>query len=171
VAQRLDDLAERLPHGLRARSERARRELIGLGRRLDPPLRALLRHREAELNGRTARLSLDEIRARLPRHMRGLAELAARQDHAVSRRLDAADDRLQALASLLGSLSYRGVLARGFALVRDEQAQLVDSAARARTQTALELEFRDGKVQTVVARGSRAARPAAASAGGQGRLL
>ena len=55
--------------------------------------------------------------------------------------------------SLLGSLSYRGVLARGFALVRDEQAQLVDSAARARTQAALELEFRDGKVQTVVARG------------------
>jgi exodeoxyribonuclease VII large subunit len=171
AAQRLDDLAERLPHGLRARSERARSELIGLGIRLDPPLRAVLRHRQTDLHGRSARLSLDEIRARLPRHMRGLAELAARQDYAIGRRLDAADDRLQALASLLGSLSYRGVLARGFALVRDEQAQLVDSAAHARTKAALELEFRDGKVQTVVARGARAARPAAASAGGQGRLL
>jgi exodeoxyribonuclease VII large subunit len=171
AAQRLDDLAERLPHGLRARSERVLRELLGLATRLDPPLRALLRHRAAGLDGLSQRLSLDEIRARLPRHLRGLAELAARQDHAVGRRLDAADGRLEALASLLGSLSYRGVLARGFALVRDEQAQLVDSAARARTQAALELEFRDGKVQTVVARGSRAPRAAAAPTGGQGRLL
>ena len=57
-----------------------------------------------------------------------------------------------------------------FRMVRDEQAQLVDSAARARTKAALELEFQDGKVQTVVARGSRGPRPAVAT-GGQGRLL
>ena len=56
------------------------------------------------------------------------------------------------------------MLERGFALVRDEQGQLVASAARARSQVALELEFRDGRVQTVVApararRGPPARRP------------
>ena len=170
ASQRLDDLAERLPHGLRARSERARRDLQGLGARLGPPTQALLRHRQIELNGVIGRLTLDEIGTRLPRHGRSLAELEARQKHAVGRRLADALARLQALASLLASLSYRGVLERGFALVRDEQGQLVDGAARARTQAALELEFHDGRVQTMVARGSRSAR-AAAPAGEQGRLL
>ncbi len=116
------------------------------------------------------RLTLDEVGARLPRHARGLAELDARQQHAVGRRLADAQARLQAAASLLASLSYRGVLERGFALVRDEQGQLVDGAARARTLAALELEFHDGRVPTVVARGSRSARPAAPAAA-QGRLL
>ena len=170
ATQRLDDLAERLPHGLRARGERARRELLGLGARIGPPTQALLRHRRAELGRLIARLTLEELGARLPRHRRGLAELAARQSHAVARRLADTQARLQAQASLLASLSYRGVLERGFALVRDERGQLVDGAARARAQTALELEFHDGRVPTVVARGPRAGRPAP-PAGEQGRLL
>jgi exodeoxyribonuclease VII large subunit len=170
ASQRLDDLAERLPHGLLARSERARRDLLGLGARLAPPTRALLRQREIGLNGLIARLTLDELRSRLPRHARSLAELDARQRHALGRRLADAGARLQAQASLLASLSYRGVLERGFALVRDERGQLVDGAARARTRTTLELEFHDGKVQTAVARGPRSARPAAPAVE-QGRLL
>jgi exodeoxyribonuclease VII large subunit len=49
---------------------------------------------------------------------------------------------------MLTSLSYQGVLARGFALVRDDHGRLVDSAARARTQAGLELEFHDGRIAT-----------------------
>jgi exodeoxyribonuclease VII large subunit len=173
ATQRLDDLAERLPHGLRARIERAGRELGACEARLAPPAQALLRHRAAELKALGVRVSLDEVRARLPRHVRGLAELAARQRHAALRRLEDAGARLKSCTSLLDSLSYRGVLDRGFALVRDEQGELVASAARARSQVALELEFGDGKVQTVVAPGSRGARSArpGAAAGAQGRLL
>ena len=172
ATQRLDDLTERLPHGLRARAERAARALGGLDARLGPPTRALLRHRQAELNGLIGRLSLDEIRARLPRHQSGLDDLAARQRHAIERRLADGRARLKAQASLLELLSYRGVLERGFALVRDERGELVDGAAKARALAALELEFHDGRVQTVVARGgARSARPAATPAGEQGRLL
>jgi exodeoxyribonuclease VII large subunit len=170
ATQRLDDLAERLPHGLRARAERAGRDLSGLGARLGPPTSALLRHRGTELGGLLGRLTLDEVRARLPRHGRSLAELDARQGHALGRRLADAAARLQAQASLLGSLSYRGVLERGFALVRDDHGQLVDGAAEARARTALELEFHDGKVRTVVASGPRSSRPPAPAVE-QGRLL
>jgi exodeoxyribonuclease VII large subunit len=170
ATQRLDDLAERLPHGLRARAERAARDLLGLGARLDQPVQALLRHRRIGLDGLLGRLTLDEVQARLPRHARSLAELDARQHHAVTRRLADAGARLRAQASLLGSLSYRGVLERGFALVRDEQGQLVDGAAQALRQATLELEFHDGKVKTVVARSARSSRPTAPAVG-QGRLL
>jgi exodeoxyribonuclease VII large subunit len=169
ASQRLDDLAERLPHGLRARAERARRDLSGLGARLGPPTQALLRQRRIGLDGLLGRLTLDELGSRLPRHARRLAELDARQSHAVARRLAEALARLQAQASLLGSLSYRGVLERGFALVRDDQGRLVDGAARAQGQSVLELEFHDGKIRTMVARTSRSSRPPAPAE--QGRLL
>ena len=84
-----------------------------------------------------------------------------------------AEQRLAAATSLLASLSYEGVLARGFALVRDERGQLVPSASRARVETALEIQFHDGRVPTLVARGGTAkqARAGPRPAGEQRRLL
>jgi exodeoxyribonuclease VII large subunit len=171
ASQRFDDLAERLPHALTGRIERAGRELMACGARLAPPARALLRQRAAALDGLGLRLTLDELRARIPRHARGLAELAARQDHATMRRIDDAAAKLSACASLLNSLSYRGVLQRGFALVRDEQDALVRDAESARRAGSLELEFKDGRVRTMAV--ARPARRVAGGgdAGGQGRLL
>ena len=79
--------------------------------------------------------------------------------------------KLAACGSLLDSLSYRSVLERGFTLVRDERAALVRDAASAQRASLLELEFKDGRVRTVVAerppRRGGPERPAPA----QGRLL
>ena len=66
--------------------------------------------------------------------------------------LRGAEQRLANASGLLASLSYEGVLARGFALVRDERGELVASAMRARGETALEIQFHDGRVPTLVAR-------------------
>ena len=46
---------------------------------------------------------------------------------------------------LLGALSYRGVLARGFALVRDEQGSPLHAAASVGPGARLNLEFADGR--------------------------
>jgi exodeoxyribonuclease VII large subunit len=91
----------------------------------------------------------------------------------VARALRDAEQRLAAATSLLASLSYEGVLARGFALVRDERGQLVPSASRARAETALEIQFHDGRVPTLVARGgaSKQARAAPRPPSEQRRLL
>jgi exodeoxyribonuclease VII large subunit len=113
---------------------------------------------------------VDELRARLPRHERILADLAARRNGAVARRLREAAQRLAASSGLLASLSYEGVLARGFALVRGDDGHLIPSAARARNETALEIQFHDGRVPTLVAR-AKPARSAAPPPGEQGRLL
>jgi exodeoxyribonuclease VII large subunit len=43
-------------------------------------------------------------------------------------------------------LSYRGVLARGFALVRDEQGHAVHAAASVGPNAHLSIEFADGRV-------------------------
>ncbi|MGH6897070.1 MAG: exodeoxyribonuclease VII large subunit [Geminicoccaceae bacterium] len=194
AGQRLDDWAERLPRALHARIERCELHLQGLCARLRSPaqllqdtalrlgsqldrlayqFRGFLRDHTRQLDRLASRLSLDELRARLPRHDRGLTDLAARKDGAVARALRDAAQRLGASSSLLASLSYEGVLARGFALVRDEGGRPVPSAARARAETALEIQFHDGRVPTLVARGgsSKPARSAPRPQGEQRRLL
>jgi exodeoxyribonuclease VII large subunit len=47
---------------------------------------------------------------------------------------------------LLAALSYRSVLTRGFALVRDEQGHAVHAAAAIGPGAHLSLEFADGRV-------------------------
>jgi exodeoxyribonuclease VII large subunit len=58
--------------------------------------------------------------------------------------------RLEARAAhsgqLLTALSYRSVLTRGFALVRDEQGHPVHAAASVGPGARLDLEFADGRV-------------------------
>jgi exodeoxyribonuclease VII large subunit len=194
AAQRVDDLAERLPHAVGARIERCLLHVRELSARLRSPaqllqdaalrlanqfdrlayqLRGSLRDQTRQLDRLSSRLSIDELRARLPRHERALADLDARKNGAVARTLRDAGQHLAAASGLLDSLSYEGVLARGFALVRDEAGRLVPSAARARAEAALEIQFQDGRVPTLVARGStpKPARADRAPPGAQRRLL
>jgi exodeoxyribonuclease VII large subunit len=177
ATQRLDDLIERLPHSVSSRIDRAFLGLAEVGARLGSPDRlltdadgrlrpcaeqlrylfqSLLRERNGELARLGGRLRLDELGQRLPRHERLVADLSLRQNQALSRVLRDSGERLRALAGMLSSLSYQGVLARGFALVRDEAGQLVDSAAKARAAIGLELEFHDGRIMT--RRGARTTR-------------
>jgi exodeoxyribonuclease VII large subunit len=53
---------------------------------------------------------------------------------------------LDRLSQLLDAFSYRGVLARGFALVRDTARRPVRSATAVSSGLALEIEFADGRV-------------------------
>jgi exodeoxyribonuclease VII large subunit len=62
---------------------------------------------------------------------------------------------------LLAAYSYHGVLARGFALVRDGEGHPLRSAAAIGGGARLELEFFDGRVGAT-ADGEGAPRPAAA---------
>jgi exodeoxyribonuclease VII large subunit len=70
-----------------------------------------------------------------------------------------ATQRLQARVGhsgqLLAALSYRGVLARGFALVRDNEGHALRAAAGIGPGARLELEFADGRV-TATADANRA---------------
>jgi exodeoxyribonuclease VII large subunit len=64
--------------------------------------------------------------------------------------------QLRGPARLLVSLSYRNVLARGYALVRDEKGNVIREAAAIKPAMALSMEFADGKVAAVATKKSRA---------------
>jgi exodeoxyribonuclease VII large subunit len=61
---------------------------------------------------------------------------------------------------LLAALSYRSVLARGFALVRDEAGHAVRAAAGVGPGARLDLEFSDGHVAATADADRPAAKPA-----------
>ncbi|MEM9198376.1 MAG: exodeoxyribonuclease VII large subunit, partial [Pseudomonadota bacterium] len=120
----------------------------------------------------------------------GLTTLEERLLRAGAGRLEMETARLSAQTRVLETLSHKRTLARGFALVRSEDGQLIATAADARAQTRLRVTFRDddvvlapdpGPASTPVSKRPRAQKPAAPladspdasqnSGGGQGELF
>ena len=110
------------------------------------------RHRPRRgAHGRFARAGDHFIVCKLDRLARNTQHLLE-----IVQRLEA---RVAHSGQLLGALSYRGVLARGFALVRDEQGHAVHTAASVGPGARLDLEFSDGRV-AATADADRPAAPA-----------
>jgi exodeoxyribonuclease VII large subunit len=102
--------------------------------------------------------------------------LASNLRAAFSRHLQRRGDRLAGLWALAASLGPQAVLARGYALVRDEAGALIRSAAQAQSGRLLDIQFGDGRVGAVVNGGGDApARPRQVRKGppgsGQGDLF
>ncbi|MFG5119238.1 exodeoxyribonuclease VII large subunit [Methylorubrum sp. POS3] len=118
-------------------------------------------------NARDSRERLSRLADRLTRRSPVIALAEARTrlagiDHrprtAVLRAVERRRDRLGALDRMLGALSYKAVLARGYALVRDEAGLPVRSADAAANTARLQLQFADGAI-TAVPEGSAPATP------------
>jgi exodeoxyribonuclease VII large subunit len=78
-----------------------------------------------------------------------LTRLAARMTRAYGERLQSRRAQLFSAGQLLGAMSYRGVLSRGFALVRDETQRPLWRAEDTRQAQRLEIEFADGKIGAI----------------------
>jgi exodeoxyribonuclease VII large subunit len=121
------------------------RGLIGRFDRIAPVLIDRPR-RSAEAAAR----SLSRERAMLARrrgeNAEALEKLGARLARALSEGAQKRRRELAGFAQLLEAVSYRGVLARGFALVRDEARLPLRRAAEVREGQALRIEFADGEV-------------------------
>lgn len=158
--QRIDTASARLPRALRANGA-AHRLRLERARLAPSLLRGRMEQRRARLDGLAIRLGAAQkanLRAQamlLARRRERLTELGARGQRALRVLLRERDRRLQGIAQLLDALSYHGVLARGFALVRDAAGHAVRSAGAVGTGQALELEFADGKVAVVAGPGGR----------------
>jgi exodeoxyribonuclease VII large subunit len=155
--QRLDACAGRLPRALRANAQIHHTQLTRAASRLSP---RLLSHRIERCHEQTAAFG-DR----------------ARRAFRIFR--DRRFQRLRSAGQLLAAYSYRGVLARGFALVRDGDGKPLRTAAAVASGTRLDIEFSDGRIGAT-ADGERAASPPAKSkprtrsgggSGGQGSLF
>ena len=78
---------------------------------------------------------------------------AQRLDPAMRRGLERRSERLDGLGKLLLTLGYKSVLARGFAIVKDHQGELIRSSQFLRAGDALSIEFADGEVPATVGYG------------------
>ncbi len=128
AAERLKGLDARLGRSAAVLSERRRQRLAAAAARLG-----------AALQGRAALARQGNAAAR-----QRLDALAARMKPAVARANDRRRERVARLAQLLGTLGYKSVLGRGYALVRDAAGQPLRSAAGVSPGARLGLEFADG---------------------------
>ena len=169
AGQRLDDWSERLARGARSRLA-AERQALGRLRPLRP--RQLLALKRQQLTHAAERLSAERVAARIGQARQATDLLAQRLTRVGRAALSERAARVETVARLLESYSYRGVLARGYAVVRDQRERPLTSAAGVKPGAALSLEFHDGRAAARAAGRPRRGKTAREEdEGGQGSLL
>jgi exodeoxyribonuclease VII large subunit len=143
--QRVDDWAERLSTALTQMLRTKRDMVVGQGRQLVKPDQYVDAKRR-ELGALVAQLAAAKTASEtsIERGLRDVASFKIRLEQAQGRSRDGAEKKLDALASLLESYSYKGVLERGFVLVRDTAGAPVLSADALSPSDGIALSFRDG---------------------------
>ncbi len=122
--QRLDHAAAALARALRANAQIHRVSYSRIGGRLSPHL----------------------LRGGVERRRERIGACAKRAERAMVNFIAARRARFERDGQLLAAFSYRGVLARGFALVRDGAGQPLRTATAVAAGMPLEIEFSDGRV-------------------------
>ena len=151
--QRLDHAAAGLSRALRANAHVHRVGFARIGVRLSPHLlRTQVERRRERYAGIATRLrasataNIEMHRARIMRERERVTVLATRAGRAIDALLDARFARYERDTQLLAAFSYRGVLARGFALVRDRAGRPLRAAAGVTVGMSIDVEFADGHV-------------------------
>ncbi|MDE2472525.1 MAG: exodeoxyribonuclease VII large subunit [Bradyrhizobium sp.] len=137
---------------LRAQIAQAKQRLTASGERLMHSATSLLRYRRDRYAGLAIRLTASKSsnaqaqRQIIARDRERAQRLADRARRALVTAMQRHQARVAHSGQLLAALSYRSVLTRGFALVRDEEGHAVHAAAAIGPAAHLTLEFADGRV-------------------------
>ena len=187
--QQLDSLAERLPRALRANAQIHHTQYSRVAGRLAPQLlRREIERRRERYDGLNRRLQTSLLanaeahRARLARQRDRLAAYGNAARRAMLTLLNQRGARLERAERLLVAFSYREVLKRGFALVRDGEGHPLRAVAGIGAGTRLDIEFADGHIGAVADGEANPAKPQGSAApkprsrgsrgpGGQGSLF
>ncbi len=151
----------------------ARRTVDDLASRIGLALTANARVHRGSFERTGARLSLAGVQRMIATCGERLSALVSRKQVALSRRMERLGAKLGAAEKLLEVVSYRSVLARGFALVSAD-GEPVRSAAAVPRGKALSIEFHDGHVAAVsngITAAPRRKRRDGGDGGAQGSLL
>jgi exodeoxyribonuclease VII large subunit len=156
---------------LRGQLEHAQQRLTASGERIIHCTKSLLRQRRDRYAGLAIRLKASKLanaqaqRQAIARDHERTLRLAERAHRALLILLQRQQARIGHSGQLLAALSYRGVLARGFALIRDERGRALHTASAVGPGENLSIEFADGRVAaTADADRSTVTRPAQTSA-------
>jgi exodeoxyribonuclease VII large subunit len=152
--QRLDACAERLPRALLANAQIHHTHYSRCASRLTTQLiGGLVARRRDRYEALAHRLrtgvaaNAQAYRARILRDRDRIAALFARGERCMNAHLDQRFARLERAEKLLAAFSYREVLKRGYALVRDEKGYPLRSAGQVNAGMRLDIEMSDGRVR------------------------
>ena len=167
--QRLDHAAAGLRRGLRTNAHVHHVDFSRIVGRLNAHLlSANVERRRERYAGLSLRLRAGIVanaaihRTRIGQQRERVRAFGERIRRAVGQIIAVRQSRAARGGELLAAFSYRGVLARGFALVRDVRGRPLRTAAAITAGMALEIEFSDGRVGArAEADPAAAARPAA----------
>ncbi len=153
--QRFDSVDQRLSRALLANTRaHAMRQAKVAGRLTPGLLRNLVERRDRSLTDVFSRARTAMTRIAGERRTRFERVDGRLRIEALSNRLDQKRRALEAQSKLLTSYSYQGVLARGFAIVRDDTGTMVRRAAVLTVGQPLEVEFADGRTVVDVTGGA-----------------
>jgi exodeoxyribonuclease VII large subunit len=147
--ERVVMLSDRARRGLQVHGQRRRDRFTAAASRLSASLRA----------------NVEAHRVGIARGRERLVALSDRAERAVFTLIDRRVARLERAGQLLSALSYHGVLARGFALVRGPDHAPVHSAGAVDPGMQLDIEFADGHVAAVAGDRTTRPKPAPSAAG------
>src|SRR5215468_10783682 len=169
--QRLDHAAARLTlQTLHIRIARERQQMALLGQRSRQCLRHGVERRRERFEQLAHRLSAARFayanarRIQIERARERTLALFARATHAATALLQNRAAKVERAERLLTAVSYRGVLARGFALVRTADGKPLRSAAAVAPGLQLNIEFADGRVRATADGSTTTAAPTPAPA-------
>ena len=100
-----------------------------------------------------ARLSSRTLLRGIALHQQRVGDLRGRTSRTMKVRLEKAANALKSQAGLLRTLSHQGVLARGFALIRDEAGGVIRSISGLTQGREIAIEMVDGSVPAIVSPG------------------
>jgi exodeoxyribonuclease VII large subunit len=152
--QRLDHAAARLTlQTLHTRIARERQQVAMLGQRSRQCLHFNVERRRQRYDSLKLRLAAARVayvnarRAQIERARERTIAFRVRAGLAMAALIDNRYARLEQAERLLAAVSYRGVLARGFALVRNEAGRPLRTAQSVQRGMRLDVEFSDGRVR------------------------
>jgi len=140
------------PRALKVQIERAGERVRSLSGRATQCVKVQRTRREERFSALTTRLgaslraNAEAHRHRLARDLERTHRFTERTGRAIKVLIAARAARVERAAQLLGALSYKSVLARGYVLVRDAHGVTLRSAASVKPGTHIALEFSDGTV-------------------------
>ncbi len=94
----------------------------------------------------SSRLTVTTLRTQIDRAKEKVQRLAVSAQRCSRLHIEQRETRLRYVSQLLNALSYKGVLDRGFALVRDEHGLPLHAAANVSSGQRLSIEFADGHI-------------------------
>ncbi len=125
----------------------ARQRLDSVGAKLPRALKANVQNHAVALARQSGRLNINPLQQNVVQSRRRLGEQNLRRERGLKQLLSRKKDQLQYETKLLAALAYKSILARGFAVLRDEKGLPLRGVINIKPSAALQIEMADGKLQ------------------------